>query len=85
MTTKTLYLLVSDGGDGSYSISYTLDPETIRLRQEAYDNDEYEHGDPGVDGDGFHYSTIQVPADATYASLGISEWSVLDAPETGDE
>ena len=85
MMTKPLFLLVSDGGDGSYSISYTLDPETIRLREEAYDRDEYEHGDPGIDGDGFHYDTIQVPVDATYESLGISEWHVLSAPESDED
>ena len=80
MITKPLYLLVADGGDGSYSIFYTLDPETIRLREEAYDRDEYEHGDPGIDGDGFHYDVVQVPVDATYESLGISKWGVLTAP-----
>jgi hypothetical protein len=74
MATKTLYVLVQDGGDSSYSVCYTMDPEVIEQRRVAYNNDELEHGEPGVDGDGFHFSTINVPEDATYESLGISEW-----------
>lgn len=74
MNNKPLYLLVADGGDGSYYIQYTLDPEVIRMREAAYERGEYEHCDPGVDGDGFHYSTIQVPMDATYESLGITRY-----------
>jgi hypothetical protein len=79
MATKILYVLVQDGGDGSYSVCYTMDPDVIQQRREAYDNDELEHGDPGVDGDGFHFGTILVPEDSTYESLGIHEWSVLGA------
>jgi len=70
MNTKPLYLLVSNGGDGSYSIQMTLDSKLIE-KMEAKDDLDYE-SDPGCDGDGFHYDTIQVPADATYESLGIT-------------
>lgn len=68
---KTLYILINDGGDGSYNNSFTLSKEWIDAQKEKYDNDELEHGETGVDGDGFHYSEIQVPDDATYESLGI--------------
>ena len=72
MMSKTLYVLVSDGGDGSYSSVFTLDAAWIARQQQRHDNDRLEHGDIGVDGDGFHYDTIQVPDDATYESLGIA-------------
>lgn len=67
---KTLYILIQDGGDGSYYPKFTLDPAVIAKMQASYDDGEYEG--PGFDGDGFHYSTINVPDDATYKSLGIS-------------
>lgn len=69
---KKLYVLICDGGDGSYYPKYTLDFTLIAKMQEAYDLDlmDYENG-IGVDGDGFHYSTINVPEDATEESLGI--------------
>lgn len=70
---KTLYVLIRDGGDGSSYPYYTLDSDLIAKLQEAYDDDrmDYENG-IGCDGDGFHYDTIQVPDDATPESLGIS-------------
>jgi hypothetical protein len=46
--------------------------------QQRCDAGELEHGEPGVDGDGFHYTTLTVPADASYESLGISKYSVVD-------
>lgn len=72
MQTKPLYILISNGGDGSYSTNYTLDPALIQKLREAYDNDLMDYDDVGCDGDGFHYDTINVPFDATYESLGIS-------------
>ena len=73
MQTKPLYVLVSDGGDGSYSVQYTLNPDLIKEMNEAYDDERmtYENG-MGCDGDGFHYDTINVPADSTAKSLGIT-------------
>lgn len=70
---KPLYVLVSDGGDGSYHPQYILDSNIVFKLQRAYDKGimDYENG-IGVDGDGFHYSVIQVPDDATAESLGIS-------------
>lgn len=70
---KPLYILTSDGGDGSYYPKFTLNGDLILKMRAAYDADlmTYENG-IGCDGDGFHYATIQVPDDATYESLGIS-------------
>ncbi len=68
---KNLYVLVSDGGDGSYSPQYTFNAEWIKQQQERYDSDGWEEYMIGCDGDGFHYDTLTVPDDATLASLGI--------------
>lgn len=88
---KTLYVLVSDGGDGSYYPHYTLNPELIAHIQKLYNDEviDYESG-IGVDGDGFHYDTIQVPDDATPESLGISVidenyWFNFENEEDDDE
>jgi len=70
--TKKLYILITDGGDGSYSNSYTFDRDVIDRQSNLYDNDKLEHGDTGVDGDGFHWSELNVPAGSTYESLGIT-------------
>ncbi|HET8688317.1 MAG TPA: hypothetical protein VFM18_17040 [Methanosarcina sp.] len=69
--TKKLFLLVSDGGDGSYSIRYTFNEEWINRQQERYDNGELDCYAPGVDGDGFNYSVLNVPMECTLQSLGI--------------
>lgn len=72
MKTKKLYVLISDGGDGSYSANYTFSTELIQKLEKAADADlmDYENG-IGCDGDGFHYDTLSVPEDCTYESLGI--------------
>lgn len=75
---KPLYIMVRDNGDGSSSLIYTMSREWINKQNNRYMNDELEHGDVGVDGDGFHPNEIQVPDDATYESLGISKWSVAE-------
>lgn len=71
MGTKLLFVLVSDGGDGSYYPNYTFNEDWINRRQKKYEDDELESGDLGVDGDGFHYSTLTVPEECTLESLGI--------------
>lgn len=70
---KNLYVLISNGGDGSYYPRFTFDKELIDALQQAHDDDEmdYENG-IGCDGDGFHYETMTVPDDSTAESLGIS-------------
>ena len=77
-----LYLLVSDGGDGSYSIQYILD-ETVLNKIEALADEgvwNYESGF-GCDGDGFHYSTINVPDNSTAEYLGIPLFTQEDLDE----
>lgn len=68
---KKLFVLVSDGGDGSYNTQYTMNETWIAKQQEKYDNDGYEDYAIGVDGDGFHYKTLTVPDECTLESLGI--------------
>lgn len=70
--TKKLYIIIKDCGDGSFYPKYTFDDALIEKLRKAYRDGvmDYENG-IGVDGDGFHYDTMTVPADATYESLGI--------------
>ena len=66
---KKLYCLVGNGGDGSYSINYTMNEDYIKEQQRRYDCDEsdYEY-DLGIDGDGFHYDVLLVPDECTCGS-----------------
>lgn len=68
---KKLYVLVSDGGDGSQYPRFTLNADLINKLEKAYDEDlmDYENG-IGCDGDGFHYTTLTVPDECTKESLG---------------
>ena len=77
--TETLYVLVSNSGDGSYAINFTMNSDWIDAQQEAYDNGDvdYEYG-IGIDGDGFSYSTIMVPKGSTLKSLGITYDCAID-------
>ncbi len=70
--TKTLFVFVEDGCDGSYSPRFTFNAEWVAKQQERYDNGELDYEDMGIDGDGFHYTTLTVPAECTLESLGIS-------------
>jgi len=63
---KTLYILVGNGGDGSYYPQYTFNAEFIRKLEEM-DTDDFS------DGDGFHYDTLNVPDECTLDSLGVSD------------
>lgn len=72
MATKTLYVLIGDGGDGSYNPRFTFNSDWIAQQEERYDNGELEWPALGVDGDGFHYTKLQVPEECTLESLGIS-------------
>ena len=70
--TKPLYILICDGGDGSCHFKYTFDSNFIGKLQKAYDDGRmtYENG-IAIDGDGFHYNTLNVPVSVTAESLGI--------------
>lgn len=69
---KTLYVLTSDCGDGTRSVSYTFDESWIKRQKERYDNDELDYDSIGCHSDGFHYGTLTVPDECTYESLGIN-------------
>ena len=69
--TKKLFILISDGGDGSCYAQYTMNEEWIAKAEELDREGKIEYGFPGVDGDGFHYDTLNVPVECTLKSLGI--------------
>lgn len=66
---KKLFVLVSNGGDGSYYPHYTFNEEWIKAQEIRDDLDG--ECDLGVDGDGFHYDTLLVPEACTLESLGV--------------
>ena len=70
---KKLFVLISDGGDGSYYPRFTFNEEWIERQHEAYDLDELEYDSLGCDGDGFHYEVLTVPDECTLQSLGVSD------------
>lgn len=71
--TKPLFVLISDGGDGSYSANYTFNKAFIDQLKARDNAGKSEHGELGVDGDGFHYDTLNVPDECTLDSLGQSD------------
>jgi hypothetical protein len=73
---KTLFLLISDGGDGSQSIQFSFDDELVGLMQD--DIDFAVIGENWMSGDGLQVTKMQVPDECTMESMGISQWSVLD-------
>lgn len=75
-----LYILISNGGDGSYSPQYVLDPAVIEELERQ--DDVGELGESWYDGDGFHYDTVTVPDGSTAESLGIS---VIDLEDIQQE
>lgn len=81
-----IFILISNGGDGSYYPRYVNDPAIIaRLEQldsEGKLNPEYT---PGYDGDGFHYETITVPDTCTEESLGITFSSMEELYDENEE
>ena len=82
---KTLYILTSDGGDGSRGIHYTMNKAFIDRLQEKYVNDEMDYDSLGVDGDGFGYSTLTLPDECSLESLGIRYDVAVDYAEMMDE
>jgi hypothetical protein len=71
---KTLFMIITDSGDGSNGIGYTFDADLISLMEDNQD----ELGDSYQSGDGLQVRRLQVPDECTYESLGISKYSVLD-------
>lgn len=75
---KKLFVLISDGGDGSQSANYTMNEPfvtALAARENA------ESGDLGTDGDGFHFDTLTVPDDCTLETLGITSDAAVQFAE----
>jgi hypothetical protein len=70
--TKELYILIKDGGDGSYYPKYTFNRTWIDEMEKLDESGDLEYDHVGCDGDGFHYETLNVPKDCTLESLNIS-------------
>lgn len=71
--TKKLFVLVSNGGDGSYYPHYTMNEQFIKSLEDKDNAGEFDCDDLGCDGDGFHYDTLTVPAFLTMEMLGDSD------------
>lgn len=71
---KTLFIVITDSGDGSNGLGYTFDADLISLMEDNQD----ELGDSYQSGDGLQVRRLQVPDECTYESLGISKYSILD-------
>ena len=65
--TKTLFMVITDSGDGSNGLQYTFDTELINWLDENQDS----LGDSYQSGDGLQVRELQVPVECTYESLGI--------------
>lgn len=73
--TQTLFVLSSNNGDGSSSTLFTLDRGLIEQLHKAHLQGLTDaESDPGVDGDGFHYSEVILPASLAKESLGSLRW-----------
>lgn len=77
-----LHILIKNGGDGSNNLTYIIDSQVIKACEKFFDDSESE---PGVDGDGFHYDTLNLPDGTTLESLGISKYSMLTKEDMLDE
>lgn len=68
---KTLYILTSDGGDGSRGVHYTFNKAFIDRLQDKYDKGDCDYDSIGCDGDGFTYGELTLPDECTLQSLGL--------------
>lgn len=82
---KKLFVLTSDGGDGSRGTHYTFNEAFVKRMEERYDNDELDYDALGVDGDGFGYDTLTVPDECTLESLGIHSDAARDFAEEDED
>ncbi len=78
---KRLYIVIVDAGDGSNGLCYTFDRELIEKMDARCDDLDSCY----MSGDGLQVRGLNVPDDYTYATLGISEWSVLVDPFSGED
>lgn len=75
---RKIYILISNGGDGSYYPQFVDDPAVIAYLQDLSDNDQLDWDTIGVDGDGFHYDTVKVPENLTNEQMGIRVCTLED-------
>lgn len=81
----TLYILIEDCGDGSYTNRFCLDKSLIERQEDLYENGNLDYGAAGVDGDGFSYSEVTVPDGSTPESLGLSPWQMFTIDDVEEE
>lgn len=67
---KKLFVLISNGGDGSYYPHYTFNEEWIEAQNAKDSRGDLDCESLGCDGDGFHYDVLMVPNECTLESLG---------------
>jgi hypothetical protein len=79
MATKKLYVLTSNGGDGSCYPQYTFNEAWIKKMEAADASGDLDY-ETWADGDGFHYDIMTVPEECTLESL-----SIFDCAENDDE
>lgn len=80
--TKQIFILIKNNGDGSGSLQFVIDETLIDAMHKANDLGLLDcENHAGVDGDGFHYTTLNVPETMTLEELGISEFQILNAQE----
>lgn len=70
---KTVFVLVSNGGDGSSYPQFTMNQEWIDQLSMLHDTGVMDYENGYADGDGFHYETFQVPDDLTLAQMGLED------------
>ncbi len=80
---KTLFIVITDSGDGSQSLRYTFDESLILKMQDRQD----ELDDCYQSGDGLQVDRLLVPDNLSYEDLGIGRWSIQQDPfeEEDDE
>lgn len=83
-TTREIYLLIGSNGDGSYTIHYITDKKLLDRLEAAEDTADFERC-PGLDGDGFHYDTLIIPANWTDDMLEITPATKEDVDYWLDE
>lgn len=75
-----LFVICGNGGDGSTYPNFVLDEALIERLDEYSLSDEVSDWflETYCDGDGFHYTTINVPDGSTAESLGVSIMTAED-------
>lgn len=72
---KNVYVVISNGGDGSCYPRFTMNEEFINQLQMLHDTGVLDYENGYADGDGFHYETFQVPDDLTLQQMGLRDFA----------